>query len=209
MVHLPGGRVRIGSEDFYPEEAPVREETVGPFWIDRHEVTNAEFAAFVAATGYRTVAERGLDAQAHPGLPEEMRAPGGMVFVMPTRPEARVDPGSWWRYTAGADWRHPAGPERAVEGRENEPAVQIAFEDALAYARWLGRDLPTEAEWEYAARGGLVGQPYAWGTEAAPGGVQRANAWQGVFPVYDEARTVSTASPRSAAIRRTPSVSST
>jgi sulfatase modifying factor 1 len=187
MVRLDGGAFRMGSDDFYPEESPVREATVGPFWIDRHEVTNAEFAAFVAATGYRTVAERGIDPARYPGLPEEMTAPGGMVFTMPKTPAQHIRPGTWWTYTPGADWRHPTGPESGIAGRDNEPVVQIAWADAKAYADWLGRDLPTEAEWEFAARGGAEGLPYAWGADPVPDERHRANAWQGVFPVYDEA----------------------
>jgi len=185
MSWVAGGAFLMGSEDFYPEERPVHRVSVGGFWIDRHEVTNAQFAAFVAATGWRTVAETGLDPKDHPGLPAEVTAPGSMVFVMPANP-GRTQPETWWRYVHGADWRHPGGPGTSIDGKDAEPVVHVAWRDARAYADWLGRDLPTEAEWEYAARGGLEGRPYAWGSEVRPDGRYMANSWQGVFPVYDE-----------------------
>lgn len=185
MSWVAGGAFLMGSEDFYPEERPVHRVAVGGFWIDRHEVTNAQFAAFVAATGWRTVAETGLDPKEHPGLPAEVTAPGSMVFVMPANP-GRSQPETWWRYVHGADWRHPGGPGTSIDGKDAEPVVHIAWRDARAYADWLGRDLPTEAEWEFAARGGLEGRAYAWGSEVRPDGRYMANSWQGVFPVHDE-----------------------
>lgn len=174
MVVIPAGVTRLGDDRFYREEAPVREVSVDAFWIDRHAVTNAEFAAFVAATGYVTLAERD-----GPG------AGGGGVFGPATDMQNPADIRQWWRFEPRANWRNPRGKARAPALPDNYPVVQIAFEDALAYARWRGRDLPTEAEWERAARGGLEGKAYAWGDEARPGGDYRANHWQGSFPYED------------------------
>jgi sulfatase modifying factor 1 len=184
MVFIPGGGFTMGANDQRPEERWAHRVEVDGFWIDRHEVTNAQFAAFVAATGYVTLAERGLDPASHPGVPAELLAPGSIVFVPPTDLKGG-DIAQWWQYVQGADWRHPTGPGSSIDGRENYPVVHVAYEDALAYATWRGRALPTEAQWEYAARGGLDGEAYASGSEANPGGKPKANSWQGIFPVLN------------------------
>ena len=180
LVAIPAGRFTIGSDRGYPEERTPHPVQVAAFLIDRHEVTNAQFGAFVRATGYVTRAEKPLDAAAFPGVPRERLLPSSVVFVVP---DASAPAYGWWRLVPGADWRHPSGPASSIEGRENHPVVQLAFEDAQAYARWLGRDLPTEAQWEYAARGGLEGADYPWGN--TPDVVGRANAFQGRFPFVD------------------------
>jgi formylglycine-generating enzyme required for sulfatase activity len=187
MVRIPGGTFLMGSNQHYPEEKPPRYATVSGFWIDRTEVTNAQFAAFVAATGYKTVAERGLNAKDYPDLPPEALVPGSMVFHQPPK-DARItmDLSEWWRYVPGADWRHPDGPNSSIAGKDNQPVVHIAYADAEAYAKWLGHSLPTEAEWEYAARGGLNGKEFAWGDEQTPDGQWMANSWQGFFPFDDD-----------------------
>jgi formylglycine-generating enzyme required for sulfatase activity len=182
MAWIPAGSFAMGSDTHYAEEAPVQRVAVDGFWIDRHPVTNAQFARFVAATGYVTLAERPVPRERHPGLADALRVPGAAVFVVPARGGSARDPLEWWRYVPGADWRHPAGPGTSIERAGNHPVVNVAFADALAYARWAGRDLPTEAEWEFAARGGLEGAEYAWGDELRPGGRWMANTWQGRFP---------------------------
>lgn len=184
MTRLAGGAFLMGAAPLRPEEGPPRPVKVAPFWIDRTEVTNAAFARFVAATGYRTVAERPLDPAAYPQLSPAQRRPASLVFVG-AKGGGSNDPSRWWRVIAGADWRHPEGPGSNIRGKDAWPVVHIAWEDASAYARWLGRDLPTEAEWEYAARGGLAGKRYAWGDQAPEPGRPRANTWQGVFPAQD------------------------
>jgi formylglycine-generating enzyme required for sulfatase activity len=181
MVALPGGTFVMGSESHYAEEGPRRAVTVGAFWIDATEVTNAQFAAFVAATGHVTMAERGLTAEEAPHVPADLRAPGSMVFSPPRDLVGLDDPTRWWRYVRGANWRAPLGPGSSIEGFDHHPVVHVAVEDALAYARWLGRDLPTEAEWEYAARGGLEGDA-VWDEPHDPVSGWKANTWQGAFP---------------------------
>jgi formylglycine-generating enzyme required for sulfatase activity len=182
MVELPGGTFRMGSDRFYPEEAPVREVSVGGFWIDRHPVTVAEFRRFVKATGHVTWAERAPDADDYPDADPELLVPGSLVFRKTPGPVALDDYRNWWMWVSGADWRHPEGPGSTVGGRERHPVTQVAYADAVAYAEWAGKALPTEAEWEYAARGGLDGAVFTWGDEFAPKGRLMANTWQGEFP---------------------------
>lgn len=182
------GRTFTMGDDERPEERVEHEVTVSGFWIDRHEVTNAQFLHFVAATGYVTIAERGLDPKEHAGLPPELLVPGSVVFSIPDSVLNLVDVRQWWRFVPGANWRHPLGPGSSIEGKDNHPVVDVAYEDALAYARWLGRDLPTEAQWELAARGGLDGATYSWGDKYYdPVEGWQANTWQGLFPLEDGA----------------------
>lgn len=184
MVSVPGGAFRMGSDEFYPDEAPAHDRTVSAFWIDRYEVTNAEYLAFVDATGYITVAERPLDPADFPGADPADLVPGAMVFTPTAGPVDLRDWRAWWRWQPGAHWREPEGPGSSIDDRLRHPVVQIAFEDAAAYAQWRGKRLPTEAEFEYAARGGLEGARFAWGDEAYPDGIPQANSWLGRFP-YD------------------------
>jgi formylglycine-generating enzyme required for sulfatase activity len=181
-VEIPGGRFRIGSDSHYPEEGPSRLVDVDAFEIDRCPVTNAQYAAFVDTTGYVTVAERPLDPAQFPGAPAENLAPGSMVFTMTTGPVDLRHLSQWWTWTPGASWRHPDGPASSVGGRDDEPVVHVAYEDAEAYAAWAGASLPSEAEWERAARGGLDGAAYVWGEEAEAPGQRLANYWHGDFP---------------------------
>lgn len=180
MVWVPAGSFSLG-DTVYPEEGPMRPTTVQGFWMDRTEVSNAQFAAFVQATGYVTVAERAVDTRAHPGLPATMQQPGAVVFVMPTDLQHGGDIRQWWQYRAGANWRHPGGPDTSIEGLDAMPVVAVTLADAQAYAAWLGRELPTEAQWEWAARGG---EDTAAGNTTQPA---QANTWQGLFPVNNRA----------------------
>nr|WP_255673082.1 formylglycine-generating enzyme family protein [Glycomyces amatae] len=180
MTRIEGGTVRMGSERFYPEERPVVEVRVAPFLIAPHPVTNREFAAFAAATGYVTTAERPLDPADFPGADLEGLEPGSLVFTPTPGPVDLRDWRQWWRWQPGASWRRPKGPGSGLDGLDDHPVVQVSFADAAAYAAWAGGRLPTEAEWEAAARGGLDGATYAWGEEPNDG--TRANTWQGAFP---------------------------
>jgi sulfatase modifying factor 1 len=186
MVHIPGRTFRKGSDRHYPEEAPAIDVAVDGFLIDQHPVTNDEFSRFVAATGHVTLAERAPDPSDHPGADRALLVPGSSVFTPPSEPVDLRDAYRWWSYVPGADWRHPRGPSSDLNGLGDHPVVHVAYEDAAAYAAWAGKDLPTEAEWECAARGGLDGTEYAWGEELTPGGVHLANVWQGDFPHANE-----------------------
>lgn len=182
MVRIPGGSFLMGSERFYPEEAPVRETSVEPFWIDAFAVTNREFSRFVRKTGYKTVAERPLNPVDFPGTDASLLVPGAVVFRKTSGAVDLSDWHQWWEYVPGAFWRCPEGPGSSIESRQDHPVVQVAYEDAEAYASWAGKRLPSETEWECAARGGLVGKDFVWGDEMEPGGSPAANTWQGEFP---------------------------
>ncbi len=182
MAWVPGGTFRMGSADFYPEERPVHRVTVDGFWMDRHPVTVTDFRRFVTATGYVTVAERPLAAADYPDADPALLVPGSLVFQRTQGPVDLRDYRNWWAYVPGASWRRPEGPGSGCRGKGRHPVTHVAYEDAEAYAAWAGKSLPTEAEWEYAARGRLDGAVYAWGDELAPGGLPMANTWQGEFP---------------------------
>ena len=185
MVRIEGGSFTMGSARWYPEEAPERRVSVKGFWIDPHPVTNREFARFVEATGHVTTAQLPPDPKDYPGMLPEFRHPGSLVFNKTAGPVALTDFGQWWHFVAGADWQHPYGPDSGIDMLDlwDHPVVQVSWTDAAAYAAWAGKQLPTEAEHEFAARGGLDGEDFAWGSELAPGGAMMANYWQGLFPV--------------------------
>ncbi|HXJ88409.1 MAG TPA: formylglycine-generating enzyme family protein [Candidatus Binatia bacterium] len=182
MVWIAGGTFRMGSDHHYAEEKPAHSVSVDGFWIDKHEVTNEQFTRFIEATNYVTSAERPPNPKDYPGALPEMLQPASVVFQKTAHRVDLRNPYYWWMYVSGADWRHPEGPESSIDGRGQHPVVHVAYEDAEAYAKWAGKALPTEAEWEFASRGGLDGAAYAWGEEFTPNGKQMANTWQGEFP---------------------------
>jgi sulfatase modifying factor 1 len=184
MVWVPGGTFMMGSNRHYPEEAPAHRRSVSGFWMDQYLVTNADFERFVESTGHVTVAERIPEAALYPGALPHMLVAGSVVFREPRGSVDLRNP-SWWHYVPGADWRHPEGPQSSIKSRMDHPVVHVAFEDVEAYARWMGKELPTEAEWESAARGGLNGAVFTWGDELSPGGKIMANTWEGEFPVVN------------------------
>jgi sulfatase modifying factor 1 len=182
MIYVPGGTFRMGSDRHYPEEAPAHRVTVAGFWMDRHPVTNREFREFVRATGHTTFAEIAPDPKDYPGALPHLLFTGSLVFKKPDHPVDLRNWAEWWTFLKGADWRHPYGPKSSITGLDDFPVVHVTFTDALAYSKWAGKELPTEAEWEFAARGGLDGAEFAWGDEFTPGGRHLANTWQGEFP---------------------------
>ena len=198
MVLVPGGEFTMGtdSEESWPDERPAHRVRVDAFWMDEHEVTNAQYRAFVEATGYLTTAERPPDVgeilqQSPPGTPpppKESLVPGSLVFTPPAHAVPPEDYRQWWSWTPGASWKHPEGPLSTVEGRGDHPVVHVSWDDAAAYARWAGDRLPTEAEWERAARGGLDGKRYVWGDQPPAAASVFANIWQGEFPHENTSR---------------------
>ena len=182
MVWIPGGTFLMGSDRHYAEERPAHRVAVSGFWMDRHPVTNADFARFVAATRHVTFAELPPDPADYPGAIPELLHPGSMVFRRPDKPVSLASLANWWQFVLGADWRHPNGPGSSLTGCDQHPVVHVTYADAAAFAFWQGKEMPSEAEWEFAARGGLDGATYAWGEELMPNGRPMANTWQGRFP---------------------------
>lgn len=180
--HIPGGAFLMGSDRHYPEEAPVGQVEVTDFWIAETPVTVSQFRDFVLATDYRTVAERSPDPAMYPGADPSMLVPGSLVFRMPPGPVPLENPSAWWEWRPGASWRHPWGPDSSVDGKDDHPVTHVSWEDASAYASWAGARLPTEAEWERAARGGIDGAEFPWGDELSPNGEEAMNRWIGKFP---------------------------
>ncbi len=182
MIWIPGGSFMMGSNNHYEEEAPAHKVTVDGFWMDTYELTNAEFKKFVDETGYITFCEKPPNPDDYPGALPEMLVPASVVF---RKPDHRVDTRdyfNWWTYIPGANWKHPFGPDSSIEDKDNYPVVHLAYEDVEAYAKWAGKEIPTEAEWEFASRGGLDEKEYAWGDEMYPDEKAMANTWQGEFP---------------------------
>ena len=182
MIWIPGGEFSMGSDRFYPEERPIRRVAVDGFWMDEHPITVGEFRRFVDATGYVTVAEQPLDPAEYPGADPSLLTPGSIVFRPSPGPIDLNDNRGWWQYLPGASWKRPDGPDSNLDGLDEHPVVHVANDDLEAYASWAGKELPTEAEWEFAARGGLESAIFAWGDEHFPAGQPHANTWQGEFP---------------------------
>lgn len=182
MVWVPGGVFTMGSDKHYPEEKPAIRVKVDGFWMDKFTITNHQFRKFTGDTGYISFAERPLDPALYPGAIPEMLIPGSLVFNKTTGPVNMKDISNWWSYVSGANWQHPEGPTSNLDGRWDHPVVHISWEDVVAYAKWIGKEIPTEAEWEFACRGGLEGKTYEWGDELKPDGKLMANFWQGQFP---------------------------
>lgn len=185
MVWIPGGTFTMGSDDFYPEESPAHKVTVDGFWMDKYNVTNIEFKKFVDETGYKTVAERPLNPADYPGVAQEALVPGSLVFQKASQRVDLRNIANWWSYVPGANWKNPEGPGSSLDGRWNHPVVHVTWEDAVSYANWAGKRLPTEAEWEFAARGGQEGKVFEWGDQPMPDGKLMANFWIGEFPWQD------------------------